>query len=68
MLLPEIERQQESGEEVVFRAAAALTKPEIYEVLEERWGKDALRLPASENRDGEFAAAVGWGIVHTQSA
>jgi hypothetical protein len=37
LLLPEIERQQELGKEVVFRADAAFAKPEIYEALEE-WG------------------------------
>jgi hypothetical protein len=36
MLLPEIERQQKLGKEVVFRADAAFAKPEIYEALEER--------------------------------
>ena len=36
VLLPEIERQQEVGKEVVFRADAAFAKPEIYEALEER--------------------------------
>jgi len=35
MLLPEIERQQALGQEVVFRADAAFAKPEIYEALEE---------------------------------
>jgi hypothetical protein len=34
--LPEIERQQRMGKEVVFRADAALAKPEIYETLEAR--------------------------------
>jgi hypothetical protein len=33
MLLPEIERQQKAGKEVVFRADAAFAKPEIYEAL-----------------------------------
>jgi hypothetical protein len=33
MLLPEIERQQERGKEVVFRADAAFAKPELYEAL-----------------------------------
>jgi hypothetical protein len=33
-LLPEIERQQELGKEVVFRADAAFAQPEIYE---DRW-------------------------------
>jgi hypothetical protein len=36
LLLPEIERQQKPGKEVVFRADAAFAKPEIYESLEER--------------------------------
>ena len=36
LLLPEIERQQKLGKEVVFRADAAFAKPEVYEALEER--------------------------------
>jgi Transposase DDE domain group 1 len=36
LLLPEIERQQKAGKEVVFRADADFAKPEIYEALEER--------------------------------
>jgi len=36
LLLPEIERQQKLGKEVVFRADAAFAKPDIYEALEER--------------------------------
>jgi hypothetical protein len=47
LLLPEIERQQELGKEVVFRADAAFAKPEIYEELEERGAKYAIRLPAN---------------------
>ena len=47
VLLPEIERQQELGKEVVFRADAAFAKPEIYEALEERGVKYAIRLPES---------------------
>jgi len=47
VLLPEIERQQELGKEVVFRADAAFAKPEIYEALEERGVKHAIRLPAN---------------------
>src|ERR1700681_1812733 len=39
LLLPEIERQQKLGKEVVFRADAAFAKPEIYEALEERGAK-----------------------------
>jgi hypothetical protein len=49
LLLPEIERQQKLGKEVVFRADAAFAKPEIYEALEERGVKYAIRIPANEN-------------------
>jgi len=49
VLLPEIERQQELGKEVVFRADAAFAKPEIYEALEQRGVKYAIRLPANDN-------------------
>src|SRR5216684_962292 len=47
LLLPEIERQQGLGKEVVFRADAAFAKPELYEALEEREVKYAIRLPAN---------------------
>jgi hypothetical protein len=49
LLLPEIERQQKLGKEVVFRADAAFAKPEIYEALESRGVKYAIRIPANEN-------------------
>ncbi len=49
VLLPEIESQQELGKEVVFRADAAFAKPEIYETLEERGVKYAIRLPANDS-------------------
>src|SRR5450759_3617381 len=49
LLLPEIERQQTLGKEVVFRADAAFAKPELYEALEERDVKYAIRLPANDN-------------------
>jgi hypothetical protein len=49
LLLPEIERQQNMDKEVVFRADAAFSKPEIYEALEERGVKYAIRLPANDN-------------------
>jgi hypothetical protein len=39
-------RQQKQGKDVVFRADAAFAKPEIYEALEERGRKYAIRLPA----------------------
>ncbi len=49
LLLPEIERQQRLGKEVVFRADAAFAKPELYEALEEREVKYAIRLPTNDN-------------------
>jgi hypothetical protein len=48
LLLPEIERQQTLGKEVVFRADAAFAKPEIYEALEGRGVKYAIRIPAND--------------------
>ena len=47
LLLPEIERQQKLDKEGVFRADAAFAKPEIYEALEERGVKYAIRIPAN---------------------
>ena len=55
MLLPEIERQQKAGKEVVFRADAAFAKPEIYEALEERGVKYAIRIPANGSLEREVA-------------
>ena len=55
MLLPEIERQQKLGKEVVFRADAAFAKPEIYEALEERGVKYAIRIPANDSLQRDIA-------------
>jgi hypothetical protein len=49
LLPPEIERQQERGKEVAFRGDAAFAKPELYEALEERDVKYAIRLPANDH-------------------
>jgi hypothetical protein len=49
LLLPEIESQQQQGKEVVFRAEAAFAKPKLYEALEEREVKYAIRLPGNDN-------------------
>src|SRR5208283_4912140 len=49
LLLPETERQQRQGKEVVFCADAAFAKPELYEVLEELEVKYAIRPPANDN-------------------
>lgn len=55
LLLPEIERQQKEGKQVVFRADAAFAKPEIYEALEERGVKYAIRLPANDCLERDIA-------------
>ncbi len=69
MLLPEIERQQKLNKEVVFRADAAFAKPEIYEALEERGVKYAIRLPANECLERDIAELltrpVGRLVQHT---
>jgi hypothetical protein len=55
LLLPEIERQQRLDREVVFRADAAFAKPELYEALEDRDVKYAIRLPANDNLQRNIA-------------
>ncbi len=55
LLLPEIGRQQKLDEEVVFRADAAFAKPEVYETLEERDVKYAIRIPANDSLEREIA-------------
>jgi len=55
VLLPEIERQRQNGKEVVFRADAAFAKPEVYEALEERSMKYAIRIPANESLERDIA-------------
>jgi Transposase DDE domain group 1 len=54
LLLPEIERQQAQGKEVTFRGDAAFANPELYEALEERDVKYAIRLPANNNLQGNI--------------
>jgi Transposase DDE domain group 1 len=55
LLLPEIERQQQRGKVVVFRADAAFAKPELYEALEQRQVKYVIRLPANDNLERKVA-------------
>src|ERR1700686_4320817 len=55
LLLPEIERQQAEGKQVAFRADAAFAKPEIYEALEKRSVKSAIRIPAYECLERDIA-------------
>ncbi len=58
LLLPEIERQQALGKELVFRADAAFAKPEIYEALEERGVKYAIRIPANDSLERDIAGLL----------
>src|ERR1035441_352936 len=58
LLPPEIARQQQQGKEVVFRADAAFAKPELYEALEEREVKYAIRLPANDNLERNIAGLL----------
>ena len=55
LLLPEIERQQEVGKKMVFRADAVFAKPELYEALEERGVKYAIRIPANDSLERDMA-------------
>ena len=65
--LPEIERQQKLGKEVVFRADAAFAKPEIYEALEERGVKYAIRIPANDSPGHRGAADTTSGKTEPQA-
>jgi hypothetical protein len=47
-LLPEIERQQKRGKDVVVRADAASAKPNLYEPLEARGRRYAIRIPSND--------------------
>ena len=53
--LPEIERQQQMGKEVAFRGDAALARPEVYEALEERGVKYAIRILANDSLERDIA-------------
>ncbi|MGD0365361.1 MAG: transposase [Bryobacteraceae bacterium] len=63
LLLPEIERQQKLGKEVVFRADA-FAKPDVYDALEERGVNYAIRIPANDSLECDIAELltrpVGW--------
>ena len=62
LLLPEIERQQNQGTKVVFRADAAFAKPEVYEALEERGVKYATRPPANNSLERDIAELLTWTV------
>jgi hypothetical protein len=55
LLLSEIDRQQAQGKEVAFSGDAAFAKPELYESVEERAAKYAIRLPANDNLERKVA-------------
>jgi len=55
VLLPAIGRQAQNGKKVAFRADAAFAKPEIYEALEARGVKHAIRIPANESLERDIA-------------
>ena len=55
LLLPEIERQQQMGKEVAFRGDAAFARPEVYEALEARGVKYAIRIPANDSLERDIA-------------
>ncbi len=67
-LLPEIERQQLMGKEVAFRADAAFAKSEVYEALEERSVKYAIRMrrvvAKVEHHPGELFPRVGFIVTN----
>jgi hypothetical protein len=50
-----MERQQKLCTEVVFRAGSAFAKPDIYEVLEERSVKCAIRILSNETPERNIA-------------
>jgi Transposase DDE domain group 1 len=58
LLLPEIERQQKQGKEVVGRADAAFAKRELDEALEERGVKYASCIPTNDSLERDIAALL----------
>ncbi len=55
VLLPEIERQQQRCKDVVVRADAAFAKPELYETLEARGVRYAIRIPSNDTLEQAVA-------------
>jgi len=58
VLLPEIERQQKYGKEMVVRADAGFAKPELYEALEARGVPYAIRIPSNDILEREVAGLL----------
>jgi hypothetical protein len=59
VLLPEIERKQTQGKDVVVRADAAFAKPELYDALEARGVKYAIRA-GRKRTPGGSVREIGW--------
>jgi hypothetical protein len=55
VLLPEIERQQTRGKDIVARADAGFAKPELYEALEARGVKYVIRIPSNDTLEQAVA-------------
>ena len=70
LLLPEIRRQRDQGKEAVFRADAVFAEPEIYQALEERGVKYAIRIPANDSLKRDMSElltrSVGWLAKHAR--
>jgi len=64
--VPEVNRQLLLGKEVVFRADAAFPKPEIYEALEERGVKYAIRMPANDSLERDIAELLTRPVGKTE--
>jgi Transposase DDE domain group 1 len=52
---------QKLGKEVVFRGDAAFAKPDIYEALEKRGVKYAIRIPANDSLERDIAELYAAG-------
>ena len=68
MLLPEIERQQRQGKDVVVRADAAFAKPELYEALEKRGVRYAIRIPSNDILEREVAELLRQSVGRPRRA
>jgi len=58
VLLPELERQQRQGKDVIVRADAGFAKPELYEALEMRNATYAIRIPSNDILERAIAALL----------
>jgi hypothetical protein len=55
LLLPEIERPQQIVKEIAFRGDAAFARPKVYEALEARGVKYAIRIRANDTLERDIA-------------